>query len=1029
MIRQRQANRQTGPNLNGIRDPILQKERRMGNETNTKNCVTDYGSQLHRDESESTTRTQNGNPAKRVFGKLSRIASIFVTTIWAFCLLPAVASLAIPAWRGWQSYILIQTTEAQLKQVISLEGSSSYHDEALAMSLKMAAATGEKKWADRYEELGKREKPIIEASWNIPKDGTTGADAVLTAFTEDKLAKLETEALELIRKGKYRQASSLLQSSDYEDQRDAYKRGMKSFSANVHKILNERCERLWRDVQIALISIGIILPAFLFIWLALYKAGKYIKERVGKKRKANAFGRQWQETFNAITDGVCIIDKDGGKILECNKAMTRFLKKPYDEIIGQSCCELIHGSEGKAKKCPFTRMLHSRHSENTDFQVGESWVNIKVEPLIDNDGNLTGAVHIISDITKHRKANRALRESENKFRLAFANAQDAIVWIDAESGVITNCNKAAEELFGKRKNDITDQHHTTLYPEDKKEVFDDILSKSSNDFNKNIEAEVLTNNGQIRNVTIAFSKMIVDENEIIQGIIRDVTESKRAIEEIENLARFPSEDPNPVLRISKDCKILYSNEAGSPVLETWKAGPEDGQCLPEPWCTRIQDVYSSGNSATFELYCDDGHIFFITLQPIIEAGYVNAYGLDITNHKKAEKEKMELELQLGQKQKMEAIGTLAGGIAHDFNNILAAVQGYVELSLDDLTDDSPVKDNLEQILACSNRAKKLVKQILTFSRKDEQEQEKERIQISSIIKEVLGMLRSSLPATIKICRKIQAQTSMILADPTQIHQILVNLCTNASHAMRQTGGTLEVSLVDVNLESETRVGDELLEPGSYVKLCVGDTGCGMAKEVLERIFEPFFTTKNVNEGTGLGLPVVHGIVKSHDGAIAVTSAPGEGTTFEIFFPRIENEQTQDTQPPEPGSQDREVILLVDDEEMMVDVTERILERIGFVVVAKTNSIDALEAFQEKPDEFDLVITDQVMPNMTGTELAEKLISIRADIPVILCSGFPDKICPDELKRIGIKEFIAKPISKQEIAAIVRTVLDGKEIKV
>lgn len=1029
MIRQKQVNRQTGPDLTGTRDPILQKEHKMGTQPNAKNC-----------DSESAIRTQNGNPARRLSGRLSRIAGVFVTKVWAFCLLPAVAILAIPAWQGWQSYVLIQTTETQLKQVISLEGSSAYRDEALTMSLKMAAGTGEMKWADRFEEFGKREKPIIEASWNISEDSTAGADAVLTAFAEDKLAKIEKEALELIRKGKYEHASSILQSRDYEDQRDAYNRGMKSFTTNVHKILKERCDRLWHVVQRALISVGIILPAFIFIWLALYKAGKHIKERIGKKRKVNKFGRQWQETFNAITDGVCIIDKDGGKILECNKAMTRFLKKPYDEIIGQNCCELTHGTTGKAKKCPFTRMLHSRHSETTDFQLGENWVNVKVEPLIDNDGNLTGAVHIISDITKHRQANRALRESENKFRLAFANAQDAIVWIDSESGIITNCNRAAEELFGKRKNDIIGQHHTTLYPEDKIEAYGNILGESSKDHNegsqalnnafgipKNIEAEIFAKNGQIRNVTIAFSKMLVDDNEIIQGIIRDITESKRAIEEIENLARFPSEDPNPVLRISKDCKILYANDAGSPVLETWKL--DQDQSLPEPWYTRIQDVYGFGNSATFELYCDDGHIFFITLQPVVEAGYVNAYGLDITSHKKAEKEKMDLELQLGQKQKMEAIGTLAGGIAHDFNNILAAVQGYVELSLDDLPDDSPVKDNLEQILSCSNRAKKLVKQILTFSRKDEQEQEKEPLQISSIIKEVLGMLRSSLPATIKICRKIQAESSIVLADPTQIHQILVNLCTNASHAMRQTGGTLEVSLADVNLESETRIGDELLEPGSYVKLNVSDTGCGMEKEVLERIFEPFFTTKNVNEGTGLGLPVVHGIVKSHDGAIAVTSAPGKGTTFEIFFPRIENKQTQETQTSESVSRNQEVILLVDDEEMMIDVTGRILERLGFVVVTKTNSIDALEAFQEKPDEFDLVITDQVMPNMTGTELAEKLISIRADIPVILCSGFPDKISPDELNRIGIKKFIAKPISKQEIAIIVRSVLDGQKITV
>jgi len=220
--------------------------------------------------------------------------------------------------------------------------------------------------------------------------------------------------------------------------------------------------------------------------------------------------------------------------------------------------------------------------------------------------------------------------------------------------------------------------------------------------------------------------------------------------------------------------------------------------------------------------------------------------------------------------------------------------------------------------------------------------------------------------------------------------------------MREAGGLLEVSLKDINLKSEARIGDEYLERGPYVKLSVRDSGCGMEKEVVERIFEPFFSTKEASEGTGLGLSVVHGIVKSHDGAITVSSTPGKGTTFDIFFPRTESSRIQEPQSSESTTKEREVILLVDDEEMMVDVTRQILERLGFDVIAKTSSIDALEAFQEEPDEFDLVITDQVMPNMTGTQLARSLISIRPDIPVILCSGFPEDVSTEELKSIGIK---------------------------
>jgi len=958
----------------------------------------------------------------------TREAGLFTKKRCVLLLLVTATILAIPSWQAWRSYTDIRTTKTQLKQLIRIEGSTMYRDEVLAMSAKMAAATRNLKWANRYKEFGPRVQATVDEIWTVFENDDVdalNAEAGLMVFVNDKLDTMENEALALVYQGKHDKAAALLQSPEYEEQRQSYNRGMKEYISNAFQVLEDRRDKHCQKVREAFATNSIVLLVMALAWFAIHKMRKRLHERAETKQKLNAFAREWQETFNAITDGVCIVDKSGGKILQCNKAMTRFLKRPYNEIIGRSCCELIHGSSEPVKRCPLVRMYQTRRSQTKDFQIGDRWLNIKVDPLINNDGHLVGAVHITSDITEQRKANRALQESENKFRLAFANAQDAIVWIDLESGVITNCNKAVEELFGKKRKQIVGQHHTTLYPADKAEHYHSLLGESGKDLNSNIEAEILTTGGQTRTVTIAVSTMMVDGKEIIQGIIRDITESKRAIEEIKNLAKFPSEDPNPVLRIAQDCKILYANDAASPVLKTWQI--QEGQLLPDLWCKRIEEIYGSGSSATYELNCNDGHMFFITLQPIVGSGYVNAYGLDITERKKAEKEKMELELQLSQKQKMEAIGTLAGGIAHDFNNILGAMQGYVELSLDDLTEDSAVRDNLEQILSCIGRAAKLVKQILTFSRKDQQEEEKEPVQISSIIKEVLGMLRSSLPATIKISRKIHADSSMVLADSTQIHQVLVNLCTNASHAMQGADGLLEVSLEDVNLESETRIGDEHLGPGNYVKISISDSGCGMEKEVIERIFEPFFTTKKVNEGTGLGLSVVHGIIKSHNGEITVSSTPGEGTTFDIFLPKIENGDIKKPQLSKSTTKEREVILLVDDEEMMVDVTRQILERLGFDVVAKTSSTDALEAFQEEPDRFDLVITDQVMPNMTGTQLARELISVRPDISVILCSGFPENVCPEELKSIGIKEFIAKPISKQEIATIIRKVLEKSSV--
>ncbi len=954
---------------------------------------------------------------------ISRLAGLFTARIYLVFLSFIAAVVALSAWQIQRSYLNIRTTETQIEQLIGLEKAALHRDEVLAMSARVAALVGKPEWADRHDELGSRVEAVVGDILQIFRNDTVdavNAQKALPGFVDDKLDTIESQALSLVRQGENEEAVSLLQSPEYEKQRQEHGRGISAFVANARGVLEDRRAMHLARIRAVVMGAGISLSVIAFIWLLVYIRRKRLYERELTERRLNVFAKEWQKTFNAISDAVCIVDKNGAKVLQCNLAMTRFVRRRYEQIVGRSCCELLHGSPEPAKRCPLLRMCKTGRSETTDFQVDDKWLRIKVDPLKNDEGQVVGAVHITSDITKQKNASRALQESENKFRLAFANAQDAIVWVDAESGVVTNCNKATEELFGRKAKEIIGHHHTSLSPAGKAEHFHSLLDGSGRALDSNVETEISAREGQAKTVTISFSAMRVDSKEIVQAIIRDITESKRANEQINSLAKFPSEDPNPVLRISEDGRILYANDASSPVLATWQA--REGEPVPELWCQRVEKIAGSSRSETYELECDDGRTFFMTLQPIVGSGYVNAYGLDITKRKKAEQQKIELELQLSQQQKMEAIGTLAGGIAHDFNNILAAMQGYLELSLDDLSDENAVRDHLEKMSSCVDRATKLVRQILTFSRKNQQQQEKEPVQISSIVREVHGMLRSSLPATIKFNQRIEADSSFVMADPTQIHQVLVNLCTNASHAMRDAGGLLEVVLKDVDLDAETRIGDELLRPGRYVEISVSDSGCGMDKDVLERIFEPFFTTRKVNEGTGLGLSVVHGIIKNHGGAIAVRSTPGKGTTFDIFLPRIERDETQESQSSEPAASDNEVILLVDDEEVVVDVTKQILDRLGFDVVAKTSSVEALETFQADPDKFDLVITDQVMPDMTGTQLAEKLISIRPDISIILCSGYPENVSPGQLESIGIKEFVLKPVARQEIAKIIRRVL-------
>ncbi len=400
---------------------------------------------------------------------------------------------------------------------------------------------------------------------------------------------------------------------------------------------------------------------------------------------------------------------------------------------------------------------------------------------------------------------------------------------------------------------------------------------------------------------------------------------------------------------------------------------------------------------------------------------------DIRDRKKAEAEKAKLRTQLRQAQKMEAIGTLAGGIAHDFNNILFSIFGYTEMTIDMVTENSAARKNLMQVLKAADRAKNLVQQILAFSRESSQELRPLRIQ--PVIKESLKLLRASLPSTIEIRQDIDEKCGSVMGDSTQIHQIMMNLCTNAYHAMLESGGLLRVTLGETELGPDDTACYPNMKPGAYLKLSVSDTGHGMINETMERIFDPYFTTKDIDKGTGLGLSVVHGIIKSHKGHISVYSEPGLGTTFHICLPLI-RKNTSDEQKPvsdTPLSGKGERILLVDDEEQIVKMEKLMLERLGYEVMTLTSSSEALNLFRMKPEDFDLVITDMTMPGMTGVELSKELMSIRQDIPIILCTGFSEIITEQKAKAIGIGEYVMKPVLKIEIARAIRRALGDKNI--
>ena len=401
------------------------------------------------------------------------------------------------------------------------------------------------------------------------------------------------------------------------------------------------------------------------------------------------------------------------------------------------------------------------------------------------------------------------------------------------------------------------------------------------------------------------------------------------------------------------------------------------------------------------------------------SGELFAFIRDISQQKKSEAEREHLQRRLQQAQKMEAIGTLAGGIAHDFNNILGAVIGYAEIALDDAPAGSLVADDVAQILKAGNRAKELVKQILAFSRQSAVEPLP--LLPATLIKEAVKLLRSSLPTTIAIELTLDSEAGPVLADPGQLHQIIMNLGTNALHAMEEGGGTLAITLQNTTL-ADNRLG---LAAGDYARLTVADSGCGISPAIRERIFDPYFTTKEVGKGTGMGLAIVHGIVESYGGSIACDPRPGGGTVFTIHLPRTAASLAATEEKIENVPAGREHILLVDDEEMLAEMGKHLLERLGYRVTTRTSSLEALTTFQNQPDRFDLVITDQTMAGLTGADLARRILQLRPTLPIILCTGYSNQISEEKARSLGIKGFAFKPLTRKEIGELIRRVLDDR----
>ena len=826
---------------------------------------------------------------------------------------------------------------------------------------------------------------------------------------------------------------------------------------------------------IALILVGGAVFSFLGLrgWFIIRERHKRMQTESALQESEERF----RMTFYISPDAAAITRLEDGTIVDINEGFTRLAGYSREEAVGRTSRELGIWRNLEDRDKLAQTLTESGYCENmeADFVTKDGAV---MTALISARIILLGGVpHMLSitrDVSERKKAENALRESEARLKEIIEFLPDATFVIDKDRKVIA-WNRAIEEMTGVGKELILGkgdyEYAVPFYGERRPVLIDLVLSPQEsmeNSYRKVWrQGDLLIGEAYLPDLKgrpvylFNTASPLYDISGAVMGAIetiRDITDHRLMEEELasehERLAAILDGIPIPAFMIDRDrivtlwnrsielvtgkeksemmgreldMHFLFKGASQEPTLAELVLNSTDEEIVKYHGTGTIRksDIFPGAFESSASIY-PHGEERIVSIQA---ARVYNRKGeiigtvqtaQDITERIRNQKEQEKLQAQLIQAQKMEAVGTLAGGIAHDFNNILTGIIGYTELYKDKVREPK-VHHSMEQVLKAANRAKDLVAQILTFSRKADRE--KMPVLLGPIVKEVVKFMRASLPATIEISYAIETASDVVMADATQMHQVLMNLCTNAGHAMKDTGGLLSIELKEVAMDAMHLIHRPALTIGRYLELSVRDTGHGISPGNQERIFEPYFTTKQKGEGTGLGLAVVHGIVRDHGGDIRVYSEPGRGSIFRILLPLMESEVGSEQIVAEtPSAGQGETILFIDDEKMVVELSKEVLETLGYRVVAETDPRKAVEAFANESNAFDLVITDKTMPHLTGFDVAREIKRVRPDIPVILCSGIQEKGDMDKLPTLDISRLIKKPAAMSELARAIREVL-------